>query len=367
LRRCTAGEDQCGLKRSPDHFWPFPPPRRYAIKVAKFAAAHRTFTFDYPQPRHLWITQADKRSIYHATGVNPVDVLRYLGGIAVRADLLRHTTRRALEHAVREREVECVGRGRYSLPGLPSALKAGAALGGAVSHASAAAHWLMESIAEPTTIHVTVPSRAHRSPARRITLHYSGSGGGDEVTSPARTVIDCARIMPFRESLAIADSALRRCLVTKEELLEAANQVRGPGVRNIRRVVAHSNGLAANPFESALRAITIQSGLLGFAPQHLISEDGLNWRVDLADEVRRLVAEADSFAFHGTRNALERDCHRYDELISRDWLVLRFSWDHVIFDEPWVSRILTDTDRLRADRRGGSIKSSARNRGRRTH
>ncbi len=52
--------------------------------------------------------------------------------------------------------------------------------------------------------------------------------------------------------------------------------------------------------------------------------------MDLADETLELVLEADSFEFHGERAALSRDCERYDELVSRGWLVLRFTWEQVM-------------------------------------
>lgn len=52
---------------------------------------------------------------------------------------------RALEKAVRGKEVERVGPGRYALPQLPLALKVGAALRGVVSHESAAQYWCLES------------------------------------------------------------------------------------------------------------------------------------------------------------------------------------------------------------------------------
>jgi len=59
-------------------------------------------------------------------------------------------------------------------------------------------------------------------------------------------------------------------------------------------------------------------------------------RVDLANSTARMVLEADSFTHHGHREALRRDCRRYDELVIRGWTVLRFAWEHVIFDEAWV-------------------------------
>jgi very-short-patch-repair endonuclease len=131
--------------------------------------------------------------------------------------------------------------------------------------------------------------------------------------------------------------------------------LRGPGAKAARSVIAYGSGLAANPFESALRVITIEAGLTHFVPQFVIHDGNLSWRVDLADELCRLIAEADSFAHHGSRTALARDCRRYDELTSRDWIVLRYAWDHVMFEPDWVRRTLLDTHQLRkAYRRGGA-------------
>jgi very-short-patch-repair endonuclease len=71
------------------------------------------------------------------------------------------------------------------------------------------------------------------------------------------------------------------------------------------------------------------------------------YRVDLGDDGRRIALEADSFAYHGTPAALERDCRRYDELVRHGWLVLRFSWDQVMFDPTWVGATIRDTVALR--------------------
>jgi very-short-patch-repair endonuclease len=78
----------------------------------------------------------------------------------------------------------------------------------------------------------------------------------------------------------------------------------------------------------------------GFEPKVVIAEDGLRVRVDLADRARRIVLEADSFEHHGHRSALARDCRRYDELTVRGWRVLRFAWEHVMFEPAWVTSVL---------------------------
>ena len=141
---------------------------------------------------------------------------------------------------------------------------------------------------------------------------------------------------------------------------EAASAVTGAGCRRVRRVAAHATPLAANPLESALRAAAVEAGLSNLVPQLLISEDGLNYYVDLGDEKARIAAEADSFTYHGTPEALARDCRRYDELVTRGWLLLRFSHDQTIFDDRWVKEKLIDAYRVQASHFGGSKRSRTR-------
>ena len=62
--------------------------------------------------------------------------------------------------------------------------------------------------------------------------------------------------------------------------------------------------------------------------------------------------EADSFEFHGERSALSRDCERYDELASRGWIVLRFTWEQVMLRPGWVAQVVERTVRRRRAERG---------------
>ena len=60
--------------------------------------------------------------------------------------------------------------------------------------------------------------------------------------------------------------------------------------------------------ESMLRSILIDAGLdAGFEPQVVIKDDEFDARVDLGHQDLRLVVEADTFEFHGTRKALVAD------------------------------------------------------------
>lgn len=88
--------------------------------------------------------------------------------------------------------------------------------------------------------------------------------------------------------------------------------------------------------------------------------DGVR-RVDLADVDLRIVIEADSFEHHGSREALVRDCERYDALSAAGWIVLRFTWEHVMRRPDWVAAVVRTTQlRRRAAMNGGHGPSSER-------
>ena len=71
-------------------------------------------------------------------------------------------------------------------------------------------------------------------------------------------------------------------------------------------------------------------------PQVQVTASGLFAMVDLADEGRRLVVEAESFEFHATRRGFRKDVRRYSELVVFGWTVLRFTWEDVMFQPGYV-------------------------------
>jgi very-short-patch-repair endonuclease len=286
-----------------------------------------------------------------------VEVAMRCGGTVTWARLRRELPRRAIERALAEGLLDRVGRGAYALPKSPDALRAAVALGGVASHESAARLWFMDTLGAQQTAHITVPRRSRATSTSTAWLHWADLDERDvrgRVTSPLRTVLDCARSLPFADALAVADSALRRELVDVDELACVVARSRASGIRAARRVAAAADARAANQFESALRAIVIEAGLTGFVPQLRIETPHLVARVDLGDAELQIALEADSFEWHGSRSALDRDCRRYDELVRGNWLVLRFSWEAVMFDRPWVAGVITDTAvlRRRGHRRG---------------
>ena len=282
-----------------------------------------------------------------------VTALVRLGGTATRRQLrLAVVHWRHVDAALEAGVVVRTSRGHYCLAGTDAARAAAHRLSGAASHTTAALHWGWKVRMASEEPHVTV--RAKRSLPKGasdgVTVHWRDLDADDVtdgwVTTPVRTLIDCCLDLPFADALSVTDSARRAGLRPSEVLARSAWLA--PRQRDrVARVVAASDVRAAGPFESSLRAIALGVTGIVVEPQVRIRYDDFYARVDLADEELRIVLEADSHQFHTGRKAFDRDCRRYDGLVTRDWLVLRFTWEQVMFEPDVVGRAIEDVVALR--------------------
>ena len=273
--------------------------------------------------------------------------LYHLGGVCDRKTLIALSSRREVDRALRGGRIVRDSRGRYSFPdGADDSRRAANALVGVVSHRSAAMWWHWEVKTVPRKPEVTIPR--NRDKAREwqqpVQVHW-GRLRADEivdgVTSMIRTLQDCMRHLPFDEALAIADSALRHRSISKSGLAAAADALKGPGAPQARRVAREASGKPANPFESVLRAISLEVEGLRLEPQVLLAR-GPALCPDLVDERLRLVVEAESFQHHGGRWELRRDCKRYTRLTLLGWWLMRFSWEDVMSHPEYVRACLEE-------------------------
>ncbi|MEO7752879.1 MAG: hypothetical protein ABIS35_05645 [Terracoccus sp.] len=274
------------------------------------------------------------------------DTLTQLGGVATRSELLAVTSRGAVRRALADGSVHRPRRGRYVLPQVDESRRVAHELSGVVALRSAAlAHgWKVRTVPERPEVIVprdrTVRTESReRALIRRCALGPREIDGG--VTTPLRTVVDCARHLPFEEALSVADSALRSGALRPADLASAARDVHGAGRTRVLRVLTEADARAANPFESSLRAIALDVRGLAVVPQVGIRvAGGVRIVPDLVDVELGLVLEADSHEFHTGRARLTSDCWRYDELLLAGWRVLRFTWEQVMFRQPWVRSVL---------------------------
>jgi very-short-patch-repair endonuclease len=231
-------------------------------------------------------------------------------------------------------EVERLARGVYGLPSLGADRLAAIAYDGVVSYTSAATAWGLPLLVRPEKPHVTVPAHRRPRPGRPAELHWAAVSHEERdarLTGLLRTVLDCSRLLPFGEALALATGRL-----AKEELEAAAEAMRGPGRPNAVRVAATAITRSESFLESMLRSLLIGAGIEDFEPQVVVYAGGIRVRVDLGHRAARIALEAEGYEFHGSPGAFAADCRRYDDLVAAGWLVLRFTYQQVIGDPVWV-------------------------------
>ena len=286
-------------------------------------------------------------------------MLAQLGGVATRAQLEEHVSRTDLQRALDSGAVVRPARGRFALPAVDEARVRAHALSATVSLRSAALlhGWAVKDSPRSPDVTLARNRRLSRGQSAGVTVHRADLGvddvsrlGGTRVTSTDRTLVDCLRLLPADQALAVADSALRAG-VTPARLRRLADGIAGPGRPRARELARQADGRAANPFESVLRAIALGVTGLRVVPQvDLWRGATFLGRPDLVDRDRGIVLEADSFTWHGDRAALAHDCRRYDELVVAGWMVLRFAYEQVMGDPGWVRWILQEATKERTVR-----------------
>ncbi|MFT4084719.1 MAG: hypothetical protein QM638_19240 [Nocardioides sp.] len=267
--------------------------------------------------------------------MDAVTALTRLGGISPAGRIVALSSRKRLATAVRRGQIVKLSRNRYCLPVTEHGLGYARELAGHLSHLSAALHHGWEVCFPPEKPQLIVPSAvevpagiAWAVESTRSDLRPKDTDGW--ATSRLHTVLLCARDLPPRDALAVADSALRHGDLTATGLLDAAHAWRGAGRDRILAMARLADARAANPFESALRMLAIESGL-DVVPQWEVRSSGLVLHPDLADPIRGIALEADSWTHHGAQSAdHDRDCERYNALVVAGWIVLRFTWTQVM-------------------------------------
>lgn len=214
------------------------------------------------------------------------------------------------------------------------------------SHVSAALQWGLDAD-RPPRAQVTVP-RNHSAPVpgRQV---FRADLRADEVvclhgtptTSPLRTVVDCARTLPFGPALAVADSALRLGLVRARDLRADAAAARGPGATARRRVAEHADGRAASCLESLLRALLVEAGIGPLTLQVALFREGHPY--DLAVPDARVLIEADGARWHVAEARVERDSEDITVASVEDYVILRFGWRHVTRRPAWTVAMVRRT------------------------
>jgi predicted transcriptional regulator of viral defense system len=175
---------------------------------------------------------------------------------------------------------------------------------------------------------------------------------GIVVTTPVRTVLDCARDWDGPWGLAIADAALAASRVSAAALVTAARErVPAPGTRRARWAAEHARAGVESPLESLARAVVMLAGLPEPTPQVWLTTRTGRFRVDLLDAENRLIIEADGRLKYTCPEDLWREKLREDALRDSGFEVVRFTINDYRNQPPWLRTYNQALARARAARR----------------
>jgi hypothetical protein len=261
-----------------------------------------------------------------------------------------------IAHRNRVGRLHLVYRGVYAVGRPPrTALEWAAAAvlacgdGAALSHFSALALW---GLAEWkwSGIHVTVPG--DRRP-KGIAVHRATGllpcdlrvHAGLRMTSPARTLLDCAPNLTDKQlSRAVNDA--RRLLGMRPSHLDDVSRrfPRYPGARRLRPLLEIKGGPIRSEWEDAFPAWCDQHRL----PPPTMNAIVVGYEVDALFPAERVIVELDSWEFHKDRGSFESDRERDAATLAVGHVTVRITWERMTAAEADRLRAILDARRRSA-------------------
>ena len=190
--------------------------------------------------------------------------------------------------------------------------------GSVVAFRSALAMWGL-SRRDSTTVDVIAPKQRRNRPGIRV--HRAKdlkpadvrTKEGLPLTSPYRSILDCAPHMSTRELEFAVSQALSAKLISDHEA----------------RTLVDVPTITRSEAERRLKTLIRKAGL----PEPLMNVRVAGWEVDFHWPDHNVVVEIDGFQFHGHRQAFEDDRRKGLALERAGVRVIRLSWRQLV-DEP---------------------------------
>ncbi|MEY2522552.1 MAG: hypothetical protein QOJ66_1117 [Ilumatobacteraceae bacterium] len=160
--------------------------------------------------------------------------------------------------------------------------------------------------------------------------------GGLPVTAPARTLIDLSGIAPRGVLSAALDGALRDGLISEAFLHKRINALRGKGRYGIPNLLAVIEGVeitrgAHSWLEREVLRLLDAANVAPPATQEVLGRRGDRLiRVDFLFPGTPLVVEALGYRWHRTGAQMRIDSERVNRLTMDGYLVLQFTYSHVV-------------------------------------
>lgn len=240
----------------------------------------------------------------------------------------------AIDYRVRKGRLHRVYTGVYAVgrPAQTALERASAAVlacgpGAALSHRAAAAFWGFLK-PWPSRFDVIVPGDRRPNGIRthcavQLTRRDIRKHQGIRVTSPARTIHDCARTLSDRAlARAVNDARLQGHLKLHHlaELLE-----RRPNSR-LTPFIETPDAPTRSEFEDAFLAFCQTHGL----PRPTVNTKVAGHEVDALFEAHKLIVELDGYKFHKTRESFESDRDRDADTLAAGCATVRITWRRLL-------------------------------------
>ena len=201
----------------------------------------------------------------------------------------------------------------------------------ALSHSSALALWAITD-RWPSRLDVTVT--VDRRPAgirvhlcRTLTPRDIRRRHGIRVTSPARTLLDCAPALSDPGLARAVNDARLANLVQPASLAELlARCPRHPGTLRLRPFAGSETGPTRSELEDAFLTFCQRFDL----PRPRVNTRVNGYEVDAYFAAERLIVELDGWAFHRTRNSFERDRERDTEGLAAGLPTVRITHERIM-------------------------------------
>jgi very-short-patch-repair endonuclease len=257
--------------------------------------------------------------------VDPIaEYVARFGGTLQAADLAKagfgsYRIKAAIAHG----DIVALRRGLVGTPNADPVLRAALMPGGLLTCVSAAKELGLWTIKDPGQVHVWTHNGRHPGPFIKHRGQLLGERGPGNYVAVLDCVLHAIRCRPRLEALVIAESAVRRKAVTRDQLLELL-----PGRRNgVRREVVRSIGDDADsPLEVIARDLFRTAGL---HVETQVQVRGVG-RVDMIVE-RCLIVELDGFDFHWDRASFRKDRKRNNAAVLSGYPSLRYLFEDLVF------------------------------------
>jgi very-short-patch-repair endonuclease len=198
----------------------------------------------------------------------------------------------------------------------------------------------------PSAIHIRTPRRVVSKPGLEVHHRLWLPGecptriGPLPVTSAARTILDlCGERHSFAEMA--LDTALRVEAVSLDDLdhiLKLGSRYRISGTTALRDLVAvrgEEEAMSESELESSVIRVLRRAGLSLPERQVTVEWDRCH-RLDFCYPAHNLIIEVDGRKWHASRERFQLDRHRDNSALLEGKRVIRFTWEDVIRDEPYV-------------------------------